>query len=79
MRFFDEDNNRFEWTIGVVLTIVVLYLGSYIFVRARNTSPCEAEGCYYEVVDIPRKGIWNIYAPLMAIDHKYLRAEFTAN
>ena len=76
MRFFDEDNKRFEWTISVVLTLVILYLGSYIIVRTRNTSPCEAEGCYYEVVDIPQNGYWRIYAPLMAIDHKYLRAEF---
>ena len=79
MRFFDEDNRRFEWTFGVILTIVVLYLGSYIIVRTRNTSPCEADGCYYEVVDIPQKGLWSIYTPLMAIDHKYFRAEFPAN
>ena len=79
MRFFDEDNNRFEWTIGVVVTIVVLYLGSYLIIRTRNTSPCESEGCYYQIVDISQKGIWNVFAPLTAIDHKYFRAEFTIN
>jgi hypothetical protein len=79
MRFFDEDNHQFEWTIGVVLTMIVLYLGSYLIVRVRNTSSCEADGCYNEVVDIPQKGFWTLYAPVMAIDHKYFRAEFPAN
>ena len=76
MRFFDEDNRQFEWTMGIVLTLIVLYLGSYMIVRARNTFPCEADGCYHEVVDIPHAGVWRIYSPLMAIDHKYFRAEF---
>lgn len=76
MRFFDEDNNQFEWTIGVILIIAALYLGSYLIVRARNTWPCEADGCNWEFVDIPQKGLWNIYAPLMSIDHKYFTAEF---
>ena len=78
MRFFDEDNHQFEWTTGVIFTMIVLYLGSYMIVRVRNTSPCEADGCYYEVVDIPQKGLWSIYTPLVAIDHKFFRAEFPA-
>lgn len=79
MRFFDEDNRQFEWTIGVLLLAIVLYLGSYVVIRARNTSPCEEDGCSYERVDIPQNGLWTIYTPLMAIDHKYFRAKFTSS
>lgn len=76
MRFFDEDNKRFEWTIGILTMFVVLYLSSYILARTQNTSPCEEDGCYYENVDIPQTGFWKIYAPLMAIDQKYFLARF---
>ena len=76
MRFFDEDNKRFEWTMGIVLAFVVLYLGSYLVIRAKYTFPCEEDGCYYEVVDIEQIGFWKIYAPLMAVDETYFRARF---
>ncbi len=76
MRFFDEDNKRFEWTLGVVSMFIVLYLSSYVIARTQNTSPCEEDGCYYEVVDIPQAGFWKIYGPLMAVDEKYFRARF---
>ena len=78
MHFFDESNKRFEWTIGVVFMIAFLYGWSYAIFRVRNTSPCEADGCYYQVVDIPQNGFWKLYAPIMAIDHKYFSAEFPA-
>lgn len=79
MRFFDEDNRQFEWTVGVILMTLVLYLGSYVVLRAQHTSPCEEDGCWYERVDMPQNGLWIIYRPLMMIDHKYFRAKFTSN
>jgi len=66
MQFFDDDSRLFEWRMGVVLTLIVLYMCSYITIRAYNTPTCESEGCYYEVVDIPQSGIWKIYSPIMA-------------
>lgn len=76
MRFFDEDNKQFEWTVGIASLLVVLYLSSYLIVRTQNTSSCEEEGCYYEVVNIPQVGLWKVYAPLMALDEKYFHSRF---
>lgn len=76
MRFFDEDNKQFEWTLGIASLLVVLYLSSYLIVRSQNTLPCEEDGCNYEVVNIPRTGLWTIYTPMMAVDQKYFHARF---
>ena len=76
MRFFDEENKRFEWTLGLLLIFLLLYLGSYAVIRANYTFPCEEDGCYYEAVDMEQTGFWKIYAPLMVVDEKYFRARF---
>ena len=66
--FFDEDNNRFEWTAFVSLFLLLAYVGSFGWLRSKSTFPCEQDGCSYERVEFPGGLAQTVYAPLINWD-----------
>jgi hypothetical protein len=66
--FFDEDNNRFEWTALVLVFLLLVYVGSFVLLRSENTFPCEEDGCSYERVEFPGGFARTVYAPLINWD-----------
>ena len=78
MRFFDDGNKRFEWTIGFIFLAVVFYIGSFSIIRSRNTHPCEEDGCWYELVDFPTGVPQTIYLPLIVWDKKLFRVRYSS-
>lgn len=70
MRFFDEDNHQFQWTMALLSLAAILYTGSFVVLRDQNTLPCEWCGCQYEWVDFPKGPVRILYAPLIAFDER---------
>jgi hypothetical protein len=71
MRFFDADNTRFEKTFGVAAIIVVLYVGSYVYIRRDRTSYDERDGCPpsgCEIVSLYSGAFYYFYNPLIHFD-----------
>jgi hypothetical protein len=68
MRFFDEDNRQFEWTLSIAAFILVLYVGSFVVIRQKNTLPCEVDGCNWNSVSFPQGLVTNVYFPLIGWD-----------
>ena len=64
MRFFDEDNRRFEWTMGIAVLLAVLYIGSFCVIRVRASS----DDCGLRRIDFPTKPIRTVYRPLIELD-----------
>lgn len=63
MRFFDEDNKRFERALAKVLIVAVIYIGSFCIIRYRSTS----DECNLQSVDLPVV-VRTFYRPLVNID-----------
>lgn len=70
MRFFDEDNHQFEWTMALLSLAAILYIGSFLVLRNQNSHPCEADGCAHQWVDFPKGPARIFYAPLIAFDER---------
>lgn len=65
MRFFDEDNKRFEKTLVGVMLIVVIYVGGFLLIRSRTS---HYDDCSLEWVDFPTGAIRTSYRPLINLD-----------
>lgn len=70
MRFFDEDNRQFEWTLSIATIILVLYVGSFGIIRQKNTLPCEVDGCNWDRVNFPQGVVTTVYFPLIGLDRR---------
>lgn len=64
MRFFDEDNRRFEWTMMAAILFAVFYIGSFCMIRVRASS----DDCSLQWVDFPRGAIRIVYRPMIVLD-----------
>ena len=64
MRFFDEDNKRFEKTFGVGALLALVYIGSFFFIRTLTYSDddCRRRWIYFPA------GIRTVYRPLIVWD-----------
>ena len=79
MGFFDEDNKRFEWTLAVVVAMLVIYVGSFFAIRSHNTFPCEEDGCWYELVNFPNGTLQTVYYPLIMWDKRLSRVRYVGD
>lgn len=71
MRFFDEDNNRFQRTMIAVAIVMLLYYASYYVIREAHTVRFEREGCPIsgcEIVSYPSAAFYYVYNPLIHLD-----------
>lgn len=75
MRFFDEDNKQFEWTLTVALLSCVIYVGSFCIIRLAQSS----DDCNLRVVDFPVGRIRQFYRPLITSDKFLNRNVFYPN
>ncbi len=63
MRFFDEDNRQFEWTLVIIGLILVLYVGSFAVIRVNATS----DFCGVQWVEFP-SSVRTFYNPIIIWD-----------
>ena len=77
MRFFDEDNKRFEWTFLFLIVVLVLYVGSFWLVRSNVSFPCESDGCSYQNVDFPTGAARLLYRPLIIWDKRLNKVQYS--
>jgi hypothetical protein len=75
MRFFDRDNLQFEWTVGALAILLLLYVWTYVLVRSINTFACEYDGCSTEIMVLQKDSIVEIYRPLTFYDELITKAE----
>ena len=71
MRFFDEDNKRFEWTMITLGFVLFAYYFSYYAIREIHTVRNERDGCPIagcEEVKLPAGAFYYFYNPLIHID-----------
>ncbi len=68
MRFFDEDNRKFEKTLAMGAMLVVVYIGSFWLIRS---SASYEDDCRRQWIDFPTGAVRILYRPLIVWD-KYL-------
>lgn len=67
MRFFDENNKSFEWTIVAAVFASAIYIGSFCSKRVQASSD---EDCNLRLVDFSTGVIRSFYKPLIIWDKK---------
>jgi hypothetical protein len=77
MRFFDEDNNQFEWSLAAILLMVSIYIGSFCVIRVNVSFPCESEGCSYEGVEFPTGWVRALYRPMIIWDKRLSNVHYS--
>lgn len=68
MRFFDEDNKKFQKTLATSAVLAIIYIGSFWLIRS-NTS--HDDDCRRQWIDFPTGAVRTLYRPLIVWD-KYL-------
>lgn len=79
MDFFDENNRKFEKSMGVLALAIIIYISSYVLIRSNSTYIDEVDGCGpkgCETVKLSQGMFYLFYKPLIHADMRITHARF---